>query len=531
MNRLLICLIVMLSGITSFAQEARLLRFPTVSNESIAFSYAGDLYTVARSGGIARKLTSDTGNELFARFSPDGNTLAFTGQYDGNTEVYRMPANGGVPVRLTYSATLGRDEVSDRMGPNNIVMTWKPDNSGVVYRSRKLSFNDFKGQLFFADVKGGMSSQLPFSVGGWCSYNADMTKFAMNQVFREFRTWKYYRGGMADDVYIYDFASGQMENVTNNPAQDIFPMWTGNKIYFCSDRDRTMNLFVYDITTKQTRKVTSYTEYDIKFPSLGNNAIVYENGGYIYLFDLTTEKATKVNIAIADDAVAGRNEIIDASAFIENGDFDLGPDGNRLTMTARGDIWTLPAKDGITRNLTKSPSAHERAAAWSPDGKYVGYISDVSGEDEIYIQKQDGSEAAVLLSKGGDTYKYGISWSPDSKRIMWSDNKLRLYIVDVTSKEMTLVDQSHAGEYRSANWAPDSKWISYSRVDDDFRSKIYVYDIVNKKSHPITDPWYEAYGGVFSPDGKYMFFVSNRDFNPTYSRVEWNHSYSDMSKV
>ncbi len=524
-------LLFVLSGVSLSGQEARLLRFPTISNESIVFSYAGDLYTVTRTGGVARKLTSDVGNELFARFSPDGNTLAFTGQYDGNTEVYKMPANGGIPVRLTHTATLGRDEVSDRMGPNNIVMTWKPDNSGVVYRSRKQSFNDFKGQLFFAGVNGGMSTQLPFSVGGWCSYNADMTKLAMNQVFREFRTWKYYKGGMADDIYIYDFASGQMENITNNISQDIFPMWSGNRIYYCSDRDRTMNLFVYNITTKQTRKLTNYTEFDIKFPSLGQNAIVYENGGYIYFFDLATETASKVNIVIADDAVGGRNEVIDASKFIENGDFDLGPDGNRLTMTARGDIWTLPAKDGITRNLTKSPGAHERSVAWSPDGKYLAYISDVSGEDEIYIQKQDASEAAIKVSKEGDTYKYGLSWSPDSKKILWSDNKLRLYYVDIASKELILIDKANAGEYRSANWAPDSKWIAYSRVDDTFRARIYIYDMVTKKSTPVTDPWYESYSGVFSPDGKYMYFVSDRDFAPTYSQVEWNHSYSDMSKV
>ena len=241
--------------------EARLLRFPTVSKEAIVFSYAGDLYSVARSGGTARKLTTDVGNELFARFSPDGKMLAFTGQYDGNTEVYKMPAAGGVPVRLTYSATLGRDDLGDRMGPNNIVMTWKNDNSGVVYRSRKTSFNDFKGQLYFAGVNGGMSTEMPFSVGGFCSYSPDNTKLAMNQIFREFRTWKYYKGGMADDIHIYDFATGKMENITNNDAQDIFPMWYGDKIYFCSDRDRTMNIFVYDIPSKKITKVTNYNRY------------------------------------------------------------------------------------------------------------------------------------------------------------------------------------------------------------------------------------------------------------------------------
>jgi tricorn protease len=526
---LLFALIITQFGVAQ--QEARLLRFPTASRDAIVFSYAGDLYTVSIQGGLARKLTSDVGNELFARFSPDGKTIAFTGQYDGNTEVYTIPAEGGIPKRLTYTATLGRDEVSDRMGPNNIVMTWKPDNSGVVYRSRKTSFNDFKGQLYIANINGGLSTELPFSVGGFCSYNADMTKLAMNQVFREFRTWKYYRGGMADDIHIYDFATGQMENITNNNSQDIIPMWHGNKIYYLSDRDRTMNLFEYDVITKLTRKVTTYTEFDIKFPSLGNGVIVYENGGFIYAYDLNTSTSTKVNITISDDAVVGRNEWVDAASYIESGDFDLGPDGNRMAMTARGDIWTLPSKEGITRNLTKTPGVHERSVAWSPDGQYVAYISDATGEDEIYIQKQDGSEAATKLTSNADTYKYSLTWSPDSKKILWDDKKLRLQYVDVSSKTVSMVDQANSWEHGANGWSPDGKWITFTKNDDDGRSKVYLHEVATKKTTQVTDNWYEAIDGTFSPDGKYLYFISNRDFNPTYSNTEWNHSYADMSKV
>jgi tricorn protease len=518
-------------GITARGQEARLLRFPTVSKDAIVFSYAGDLYSVQRSGGLARKLTTDMGNELFARFSPDGKTLAFTGQYDGNTEVYKMPAEGGVPTRLTYTATLGRDDHSDRMGPNNIVMTWKNDNSGVVFRSRKTSDNAFKGKLYFENINGGPSAELPFSVGGWCSYSPDNKKLAMNQVFREFRTWKYYKGGMADDIWIYDFDTKQMENITNNPSQDIFPMWYQDKIYFCSDRDRIMNLFVYDIKTKQITKVTNYTEYDIKFPSLGTDAIVYENGGFVYVYDLKSGKDSKINISIADDAAIGRNEMIDASKFIERGDYDLGPDGNRLTLTARGDIWTVPAKEGITRNLSKSPFVHERSVAWSPDGKYLAFISDATGEDEVYIQKQDGSEAPVQLTSNGDTYKYHLIWSPDSKKLIWPDKKLRLQYVDVTTKQVTLVDQARAWEHSGSSWSRDSRWIAYTRSEDNGRSKVYLFDTQSKKSFPVTDNWYQSFGAAFSSDGKYLFFVSDRDFNPTYSNTEWNHSYSDMSKV
>jgi tricorn protease len=485
----------------------------------------------AAGNGLARKLTNDKGNELFARFSHDGKTIAFTGQYDGNSEVYTMPAMGGVPTRLTYTATLGRDDVSDRMGPNNLVMAWTNDNSGVIYRSRKASFNDFKGQLYIADVKGGLSKELPFSVGGFCSYSPDNTKLAMNQVFREFRTWKYYRGGMADDIWIYDFATGQMENITNNVAQDIFPMWYGNKIYFCSDRDRIMNIFVYDIATKTVTKVTNFTTYDVKFPSLGSDAIVFENGGYIYTYDLITGTSVKVNVTIADDAVVGRDEWMNAADFIEPGDYDLGPDGNRVVMTARGDTWTIPAQEGITRNISKTSGVHERSAVWSPDGKNLAYISDATGEDEIYIRKQDGSEAGIQLTTNGDTYKYSLTWSPDSKKIVWSDKKLRLQYIDVTSKAVTLVDQAKTWEHGGAAWSPDSHWITFTKSDDDFRVKIYLYSLDSKASTLVSDNWYQAYGAFFSPDGKYLYFISDRDFNPTYSNTEWNHSYADMSKV
>jgi tricorn protease len=248
MKNLLFTLMAMLLSCTIFAQdEARLMRFPALHGNQIVFTYAGDLYSVDRTGGVASKLTNDeNGYEMFARFSPDGKNIAFTGQYDGNTEVYLIPSSGGIPKRLTYSATLGRDDISDRMGPNNVVMTWK-DNDNIVYRSRKHSFNAFKGQLFVTSVNGGLSQELPLPVGGFCCYSPDKSKLAYNRVFREFRTWKYYRGGMADDIWIYDFKTKQIENITNNLAQDIFPMWTEDKIYFCSDRYRTMNLFVYDL--------------------------------------------------------------------------------------------------------------------------------------------------------------------------------------------------------------------------------------------------------------------------------------------
>jgi tricorn protease len=259
-------LLILVAGIASmvYAQdEARLLRFPAIHGNQIVFTYAGDLYTVAATGGIARRLTNHDGFNMFARFSPDGNHIAFTGQYDGNTEVYLMPSRGGVPVRLTYTATLDRDDVSDRMGPNNIVMGWK-DNEHILIRSRRIEPNSFNGQLYLVSVNGGLPQRLPLYRGGFSSYAPDGTKLAMNRVFREFRTWKRYRGGQADDVWIYDFATQELTNITDNPAQDIIPMWAGNKIYFISDRYEIMNLFSYDLETGETTQHTEFTDFDME---------------------------------------------------------------------------------------------------------------------------------------------------------------------------------------------------------------------------------------------------------------------------
>jgi tricorn protease len=379
------------------------------------------------------------------------------------------------------------------------------------------------------NVIGGLSEELPLPVGGFCSYSPDKSKLAYNRVFREFRTWKYYRGGMADDIWIYDFKTKQIEDITNNPAQDIFPMWTGNKIYFCSDRDRIMNLFVYDLGTKETKKLTNFTEYDIKFPSMGDNAIVFENGGFIYLFDLTTQKAEKIAIRIANDLITGRNSIKDAGKNINSS--SLSPDGKRMAFDARGDVWTVPAKTGITKNLTTTPGVHERDVAWSPDGKNIAYISDKTGEDEIYIQKQDGSADAVQITKNADTYKYGVAWSPDSKKLLWSDKMLRLQFVDVDSKEVTIVDTDKDWEFSEYNWSPDSKWITYIKPVRDAASKIYIYELASKNTVPVTSEWYDVSNPAFSSDGKYLLFTSERDFSPTYSNLEFDIVYTNMTRV
>jgi tricorn protease len=442
--------------------------------------------------------------------------------------VFTIPADGGIPKRITYTATLSRDDVGDRMGPNNIVMGWTPDGKYIIYRSRKQAFNDFKGQIFKVSADGGLSEQLPFSVAGSNSYSPDGKKLAFNRVFREFRTWKYYQGGMADDVWIYDFKSETSENITNNKAQDIFPMWSGSKIYFLSDRDRTMNLFCYDLTAKTTTKVTDFKEYDIKFPSLGDRSIIFENGGELFTFSLTDSKLTKVPVIIENDFLYDRKEWKDVSGAIQAA--DLSPNGERLIISARGELFNAPVKQGITRNLTNTSGVHERNASWSPDGKWIAWISDKSGEFEIYYSDPKSIESAKPLTQNSDNYLFGFSWSPNSKSILYYDKKFRLWLIDISSGKKTKVVESDMGPIGDFSWSPDSKWIAYV-LPEQGMGIVRLYSVESAKVFDVTDSWYNSGSPVFSRDGKYLVFVSARTFNPTYSATEWNHSYQDMNKL
>ena len=528
----LVILVLTLTSLSFGPQETRVLRFPTVSNDAIVFSYAGDLYTVPLAGGVARKLTAYyEGYEAFARFSPDGASIAFTGEYDGNREVYLIPAGGGVPKRLTYTPSLGRDDISDRMGPNNLVMGWTHDGNKIVFRSRMAEWNDFNGQLYLASTDGGTPDELPLPRGGFCSYSPDDTKLAYNRIFREFRTWKRYRGGMADDIWIYDFAAKTVENITANPALDIIPMWSGDRIYFLSDRDeaKRMNLYVYDLASKATRKLTSFAEFDIKFPSLGPKHIVFENGGYIYTFDLATEQTVRVPVVIADDQVSGRGKVIKVDSRVTN--YEIGPDGQRALFGAHGDVFTVPAKNGNTRNLTMTPGVHERGSKWSPDGRTIAFISDRSGTEEIWLMNQDGTGEPRQLTTGGDTYKYQILWSPDGTKILWNDKMQRLAFIDVGSKASTVVAKAEAGEINEFTWSPDSRWIAYGKPEVEGSARIYLYGVDSQKTIAATDTWYNSGGPAFSGDGRFLFFVSDRDFDPVYSSTEWNHAYLAMSRV
>ena len=508
----------------------RLLRFPTTNGSQIVFDYAGQLYTVDKAGGTARRLTSGPGYNSFPRFSADGGTLAFTGQYDGNTEVYTMPADGGTPKRLTTTPTLGRDDISDRMGPNNLVMTWENTKPLVVFRSRMKSFNDFIGQLYAVGPDADLPQQLPVPRGGFVSFSPDDSKMAYNQVFREFRTWKHYRGGMADDVWIYDFKTGTTENLTNNPAQDICPMWgPDNKIYYLSDRDGRMNLFSTDLGTKEVKQLTTFKDFDIKFPALGKDAIVFENAGYIWRYPLSGGAAAIVPISVKEDFAASRPALVDADKHVES--VSTAPDGKRLVVVARGDVFSVPAKDGTPRDLTKGTSAsHERNASWSPDGKLIAYLSDATGENEIYVRNQDGTGEPQQITHGADTYYFQPIWSPDNKKLCWSDRMDRLRFVDVASKAVTEVDRDPLHPIRDYDWSPDSQWITWARSEENSQSKVYLYGLNGGKRIEVTDGWYASGNPAFSDDGKYLLLSSGRDFKPLFGEEEFSEVYRDLER-
>ncbi len=507
------------------ADEARLLRFPATNGREVVFTYGGDLYKASIQGGEAQRLTSHVGYEMLARFSPDGKHIAFTGQYDGNTEVFLIPATGGQPERLTYTSTNSRDDLGDRMGPNNMVLTWTRDGKNIVYRNR--IGDGFSGKLWSVSMDGGMPEALPLPEGGFCSYSPDGKKLAYNRVMREFRTWKYYKGGMADDIWIYDPAAKKVENITDNVSQDIIPMWIGDEIFFISDRDRTMNLFVYNTVTKQTEKVTHYTDYDIKFPSSDGNIIVYEQGGYLYKFDPKTRRAEKISITLNADNVYARKELKNVADRVTAA--DVSPDGKRLVVTARGEVFDVPADKGVTRNLTRTSGANERGAKWSPDGKYIAYISDRTGETEIWLQAEDGEP--MQLTRNNDTYIRRLMWRPDSKKILYTDRKNRIVEVDVESKSKHTVMQNPGGEFYEVSYSPDSRWITYTKSGDNQMSVVYVYNLSAKQEVPVTEKWYDSSAPAFSTDGKYLVFTSARDFHPQYGQLEWNHTYNRMDGI
>jgi tricorn protease len=512
-------------------QEGRLMRFPDIYKDKIAFMYGGDLWLASSSGGVARRITSSPGRELFPKFSPDGKWIAFTGQYDGNFNVYVMPAEGGQPKQLTFYQGSAQ-QLSDRMGIHNEVVTWTPDSKRIIFLSRRDATNGWIKRPYSVSVEGGLPEPLPMDQGGLTSFSPDGNKIAYNVIFRNFRQWKRYTGGLAQEISIYDLKTNTMEaGPPHTEWTDSFPMWHGNTICFSSDRgpEHHLNLYSYDLRTKQVEQLTHFTDFDVMWPSLGPDAIVFENAGYLYAFDFQSKEAKKLTIYLPGERDQSMKHWASVSKNIT--DFDISPEGKRAVFSARGDVFTVPAKEGSIRNLTRSPGIREQKVAWSPDGRWIAYVSDRTGEDELYLAPQDGMGKEQQITSGYKGFKFGPVWSPDSKKLAWADKDLRLWYTDITEKKPAQVDQAKVGEITNYSWSPDSKWLAYDKPSENFYSVVYLYSLTDRKITAVTTSMTNSYAPIFDPDGKYLYFLSDRDFNEVLGNVDFEFANPKTTRV
>jgi tricorn protease len=522
----------LLSLLPAFAQaqtppEARLLRYPDIHKETIAFVYGGDIWLADIKGGAARRLTSDPGEELFPKFSPDGRTLAFTGQYTGTRQVYVIGTEGGAPRQLTFHNDIGA--LPYRAGVDNQVIDWTPDGKQVAFLSHRVPYHERIARPYLVPAAGGMERPLPLRESSVGSFSADGTRFAFAPVMNEWREWKRYYGGRASDIWIYDLKGNSAEQITDNPAVDQQPVWIGETIYFASNRDRVINLFAWDPASKSTRKATSHDVFDVLWPSGDGRRIVYENGGWIYLFDPATGRSDKVSIRVESDLRHTLPYFKNVTADVDA--MTISPTGKRALLTARGDVFSVPAEKGEIRNLTESPGVREMNATWSPDGRWIAYLSDRTGEYEIYVRPADGSGPERRVTTDGRIWRFPPLWSPDSKKLAFSDKDRKLQWVDVASGKVKEADRSDRGDITDYKWSPDSRWLAYTKVGETQMPSIWLYALDEDKARQLTSDLTAEAEPTWSPDGRYLYFLSNRDFNLTFSGYEFDYVYTNPTRV
>jgi tricorn protease len=515
----LLCLLAALLLASSVTAQTKLLRFPDIHGDKVVFTYAGDIWIASTSGGSATRLTAHPGVELFAKFSPDGKWIAFTGQYDGDEQVYVIPATGGVPKQLTFYPSRG--PMPARWGFDNQVYGWTPDGKSVLFRSLREYFAIMDSRLYTVPMEGGMPQALPMPKSGAGDISPDGLDVVYTPLARDFRTWKRYSGGWAEQLYIFNLKSHGVEKITNDPRTHRDPMWIGGKIYYASDKDDTLNLYSYDPKTKATEELTHSTKWDVRWPSTDHQGrIVYEMDGELNIFDVASGASTHISIQVPTDALDMRPSHVSAAAQIEW--TGLSPKGERALFVARGDVFTTPIEKGATRNLTNSSNAHDKFAAWSPDGSTIAFVSDMDGEDELYLIHQDGMGKPQQLTHGFHVMLYQPTWAPDGKRIAFSDKDGKLFVLTLDDKKVVQIAQNPTGQIPAYPWSGDGGFLAFTMNEPSGFSCIYVWAVSDGKIHRVTDPMFDSGGPAWDPEGNYLYFISSRVFYPQLSQIEFD---------
>ncbi|MCO6438916.1 MAG: PD40 domain-containing protein [Phycisphaerae bacterium] len=516
-----ICLIAVLSP--AAWGQTHLMRYADVHDDLIVFTYEDDLWLVSTDGGEARRITSDPGAETWAKFSPDGRWVAFSAEYDGDTDVFVMSVDGGMPKRLTFHPA------------NDGVLGWFPDGKHIFFRSRR-EYPSRAEMIYKVSIDGGMPEKLPVDRAGLTALSPDATMIVYNRISRENRTWKRHQGGTAQDLWLGSLAKGDYHKITDWVGTDNYPMWEGDAIYFTSDRDfGTLNIFRYDVSSGSVTRLTDYRDYDVKFPSIGTGKIVYQYEEKLHLLDLATGESREVQAVIPSDRVRMRPELVDVEP--RTGSFRLSPTGKRLVLDVRGEVVNVPVEDdgGTFVNVTDAPGSREKDAVWSPDGKWIAFFSDRTGEEELYLADPNGQEEPRRLTTGGMGFRRQPEWSPDGKWLMFSDKFLKLNLVNAETGAITVVDQ---GEYddgwnrwgiQDYAWSPDSRWIAYSKLEQSLYESIFIYSLDDASIHRVTSEMTSDWSPTWDPKGRYLYFLSMRHFAPIMGFVDQNHIFLDMT--
>lgn len=525
MHRFLTGLTALLFAVPAFSDSTRLLRFPDIHGDQLVFVYAGDIYRAPVSGGTARRLTSHVGMEVFPKFSPDGSQIAFSAEYNGSRQVYVMPATGGAPRQLTWYNDVG--DMPPRGGYDYRVLDWTPDGNNILVRANRTPWSIRMGRPYLVPVAGGDEVPMALEEVGAAMFSPDGKQLVFTPKDREFRTWKRYRGGRAQDIWTYDIANNRAERLTEHDATDNQPLWVGESIFFTSDRDYTLNL--YRVEGDTATAVTHHDTFDVLWPSAGPNAIVYENGGWLYRYDPKRDTTEKLDINVTGDLPFRLPRIVEASDFIESS--DIAPDGQRVVIAARGELFTVPRKDGPIRNISRTPTAREIDPSWSPDGSTIAFLSDQSGEYELWTRDHAGREPAKQITTDGSIWRFPPVWSPDGRYMIFGDKNQTLSLVDMRAGAVSVIDRSSYNDITDYVFAPDSAHIAYTKANDAGFSSIHIYSVPEKTSYQVTDDMSNDRSPVFDPAGRYLYFLSSRDQDLQFSSIEFNYMVTDSVRV